>query len=218
MPIHIFNTFNDPLALAGTTEAWGVNDTDQIVGSTGMHGFLESGGTYTTLDDPLATTGTSALGINDMGQIVGTYSNATGKHGFLLSGGTYTTLDDPLATAGTIAYGINDLGQIVGTYNDASGIHTFLYSGGAFSTVDDPVVNSHTLAHGINNNSQIVGTLSDGTGNRGFLKTTFPNPPPPAGTTADMILAGANASPAVAAQHEINDLGNKAIVAAYSLA
>src|SRR5207249_1867489 len=44
---------------------------------------------------------------------------------------------------------------------------------------------------------------------------TFPNPPPPAGTTADM--RGANASPAVAGQYEIYDLGNNAILAAYSL-
>jgi hypothetical protein len=53
-------------------------------------------------------------------------------------------------------------------------------------------VNGHTFASGINNNSQIVGTLSDGTGNHGFLETTVPNTPPPAGTTADMILRGAN--------------------------
>jgi probable HAF family extracellular repeat protein len=45
--------------------------------------------TYTTFDDPLATTnGTIANGINGLGQIVGTYFNASGEHGFLLSGGT----------------------------------------------------------------------------------------------------------------------------------
>ena len=31
MPINIFNTFNDPSARTGTTQAFGVNDTDQIV-------------------------------------------------------------------------------------------------------------------------------------------------------------------------------------------
>ena len=39
-----------------------------VVGSysnaSGGHGFLLSGGTYTTLDDPLATNGTTANGIN----------------------------------------------------------------------------------------------------------------------------------------------------------
>jgi hypothetical protein len=37
---------------------------------------------HTTLDDPLATSGTVATGIKDTGQIVGTYQNATGSHGF----------------------------------------------------------------------------------------------------------------------------------------
>ncbi len=82
-----------------------------------------SGGAYTTLDDPSATHGTLAFGINDAGQIVGYYVDSTGngQHGFLLSGGIYTTLDDPLATSGTYAFGINAAGQIVGAYLDASG-------------------------------------------------------------------------------------------------
>jgi probable HAF family extracellular repeat protein len=171
---------------------------------------------YTTLNDPSATMGTVARGINATGQIVGYYTNATGTHGFLLSGGTYTTLDDPLATNETVAYGINDAGQIVGQYNDLSGTHSFLYSGGVFTTIDDPV-NGHTFASGINNNGQIIGTLSDGTGDHGFLLTISPNPPPPAGTTADMILRGSNTSPAVAGQYEIYDIANNAIATGYSL-
>src|SRR5215831_3664019 len=115
MPVYAFTTFDDPSGSPGSTEAWGVNDMDQIVGSylnaTGSHGFLLSGGTYITLDDPLATAGTFAQGINATGQIAGYYKNASGLHGFLLSGGTYTTLDDPLATMGTFASGINAAGQ-----------------------------------------------------------------------------------------------------------
>jgi probable HAF family extracellular repeat protein len=97
-----------------------------------------------TLDDPLAIGGgTNAHGINNAGQIVGSYTDGSGTHGFLRSsGGSYTTLDDPLATNGTFANGINDLGQIVGTYNTLSGTHSFLYNGGIFTTIDDPVVNS----------------------------------------------------------------------------
>jgi hypothetical protein len=109
----------------------------------------------------LATTvGTSASGINNAGQIVGSYTNASGSHSFLLSGGIYTTLDDPLAgkgtssALGTFAQGINNAGQIIGLYRDSG-------------------FNDH-----------------------GFLETTVPNPPPPAGTTADMILRGSNTSPA----------------------
>jgi uncharacterized membrane protein len=68
--------------------------------------------TYTTLNDPAATIGTFANGINATGQIVGSYLSDA-YHGFLLSGGKYTTLDDPLGTDGTFVNGINDIGQIV---------------------------------------------------------------------------------------------------------
>src|SRR5207245_10077924 len=49
------------------------------------------------------------------------------------------------------------------------------------------------------------------------MESTTPNPPPPAGTTADMILRGSNTSPAVAGQYEIYDIGNNAILAGYQL-
>ena len=50
--------------------------------------------TYTTIDFPSAIS-TTAYGINDNDQIVGTYVDSLSRqHGFLLSGGTYTTVDD----------------------------------------------------------------------------------------------------------------------------
>src|SRR5467141_3704642 len=120
MPIYTYATLNDPLAGSGGTFAVGINNEGQITGyyfdSNGAaHGFLYSGGTWTTLNDPFATNGTFAEGINNKGQIVGYYVDATGDHGFLYSGGTYTTLNDTAANSGTTqAFGINDLGQIVG--------------------------------------------------------------------------------------------------------
>ena len=60
--------------------------------------------TFTTIDDPFGTNGTIAAGINDVGQIVGTFGGSLGKdHGFLYSGGTYTSLNDPFGTNGTEA-------------------------------------------------------------------------------------------------------------------
>src|SRR5712671_3985436 len=77
---------DDPSADPGTTAAYGINDAGLIVGSyakaSGQTAFLydPNGGTWTTLDDPLAgpigtiTTGiTVATGINASGQIVGYY-------------------------------------------------------------------------------------------------------------------------------------------------
>jgi probable HAF family extracellular repeat protein len=48
------------------------------------HGFLDSGGSFTTIDVPGATQ-TCAYGINDLGQIVGSFTDSAGTHGFLAS-------------------------------------------------------------------------------------------------------------------------------------
>src|SRR5438128_12524310 len=74
--------------------------------------------TYTTFDDPLNTSGdgTLASGINDTGQIVGTYADASGVHGFLLSGGSYTTLHAPLTAHSTMPQGIDCPAQVGGYY------------------------------------------------------------------------------------------------------
>src|SRR5262249_33583611 len=121
-------------------------------------------------------------------------------------------LDDPLAdNRGTVAQGINVAGQIVGYYFDSAGRHGFLYSGGTYTTIDDPSATQGTTATGINNNGQIVGNYPDPTGQHGFLLPLAPTPPPPPGTTADMILRNG------AGQYEIYDIGNNAILAGYQL-
>ena len=128
--------------------------------------------TFTTLNDPLGTEGTYAIGINGVGQIAGYYYDSSAKaHGFLYSGGTYTTLNDPLGIKGTQAYGINDAGQIVGEYNDSGGAaHGFLYSGGTYITLNDPLATNGTIAYGINDAGQIAGYYYDSSGTaHGFL-------------------------------------------------
>jgi probable HAF family extracellular repeat protein len=93
--------------------------------SSGTHGFLDSGGSFTRIDVPGAYA-TYACGINDSGQIVGYFNDATGGHGFVDTGGSFTTIDVPGATY-TEAHGINGSGQIVGHYTDSSGHgHAFL--------------------------------------------------------------------------------------------
>jgi probable HAF family extracellular repeat protein len=122
--------------------------------------------TYTTLDEPLQLGfTTSPGGINDAGQIVGSYRNNSGNHGFLYSGGTYTTIDDPLGIGGSYAAGINDAGQIAGGFNG----HGFLYSNGTFRTLDDPSA-STTSPTAINASGQIVGVSLDilGSGSTAF--------------------------------------------------
>src|SRR5262249_7946957 len=132
--------------------------------------------TYTTLDDPSATTMTSAYGVNNAGQIVGSYIDSSNHlHGFLLSGGVYPPLDDPLAgSSGTAANAINASGQIVGRYTDAANhVHGYLLSGGTYTAIDDPLATTVTEASGINAFGQVVGHYVNTTGR---LSHGFPLP------------------------------------------
>jgi len=176
LSVYTVTTLDDPSANGGT-DAYGINNAGQIVGSYEVlnragvfdnHGFLYSGGTYTTLDDPSVVTFnfqrvTVATGINASDQIVGSYVGLNGTNGFLYSG-IFITLDDPLAGAGVYPQGINASGQIVGSY----GSHGFLYSNGTYTTLDDPA-GGFTQAYGINDLGQVVGTyVANGLGH-GFL-------------------------------------------------
>jgi probable HAF family extracellular repeat protein len=128
--------------------------------------------TFTTIDVPGAVPGsTGAGGINNSGQIVGSFAAGARTHGFLDTGGSFTSIDVPGASgAGTIASGINDAGQVVGYFQDSTTTHGFLDVGGSFTTIDVPGAR-FTSAQGINDAGQIVGYFNDGTFDHGFLDT-----------------------------------------------
>ena len=109
---------------------------------------------FSNFDDPNAMTYTFANGVNNVGQVVGSY-DATG---FLLNtNGSFTDIVAPQAAYLTSAIGINNAGQIVGTFVDASFNNgTFLRGGdGSYSTVPTPGPNF--AATGVNDSGQIVG-------------------------------------------------------------
>jgi probable HAF family extracellular repeat protein len=126
--------------------------------------------TYVTLNDPLASQGTFAEAINDLGQVVGYYQDSSGwQHGFLYSAGNYLTLDNPSANPRyTFPTGINDLGHIVGSNGGVNGQEGFLYGGGNFTALHHPQPTLWTGAHGINALGDIVGGYHDGAPH-GFL-------------------------------------------------
>jgi YVTN family beta-propeller protein len=97
-----------------------------------------AGQQFVTVDVPSATS-TLVLGINNAGQMVGSYidgNNAT--HGFSLTAGVFTTIDFPGATL-TQAAAINNVGEIIGSYNDSHGVgHGFLLSDGTYTSITDP--------------------------------------------------------------------------------
>ena len=160
--------------------AQGINDRGQIVGfyadaGGADHGFLLSGGHYTTLDDPNAVAGSTAAlatGINARGQVVGYYNDASSR-------ARLPAERRPLHHARRPQFlvhrplGINDRGQIVGLYHDASfGVHGFLLSGGQYTTLDDPNAAGESVATGINDSGQIVGYYTDASDStHGFIAT-----------------------------------------------
>ena len=160
---YIFTTIDNPAGSVNgeRTRAFGINDAGQIVGDFGAHGFLYSGGIFTTIDVPGAGV-TQAFDINSAGQIVGTFSDSTGTHGFLYSGGIFTTIDVPVAGtangSATKAFGINNAGQIVGDFTIGSSLYGYLYSGGLFTIINFPGA-YFTQAFGINDAGQIVGSM-----------------------------------------------------------
>jgi probable HAF family extracellular repeat protein len=173
VPSYVFQTIDDPKGVLGNFPG-SINSSGRIAGTyvdaAGIdHGYLLSGGQYTTIDDPNTGPGgfNEAETINASGKIVGAYSDANGlAHGYLLSGGQYTTLDDPNAVNGTFAFGINARGQVVGEYHDVNNTyHGFLLSKGQYTTLDDPNAGSGafqgTLPFEINASGNIVGEYID---------------------------------------------------------
>jgi probable HAF family extracellular repeat protein len=75
------------------------------------------------LDYP-ASTETQALGVNNLGDVVGFYMDATNKmHGFIynLASAKYGTIDNTNGVGATLVNGINDKGTMVGFFEDQAG-------------------------------------------------------------------------------------------------
>ena len=104
---------------------------------------------------------TAAVGIDDLGRIVGFYDGSDGvHHGYIFDSGAFRDVDFPGAFA-TGAQDINDLKRIVGGYIEANGLaHGFLQAWGVFTSFDFPGA-AGTRAQGINILGHIVGGWSD---------------------------------------------------------
>jgi len=91
------------------------------------HGYMVSGGTYTSIDFPGANL-TISTAINDAGTIAGVYcttseclSTGEGEVGFVLSGGVFTTFAVP-GEYSTFVNDMNNDGVLLGQYVDAAGL------------------------------------------------------------------------------------------------
>jgi len=130
----VFSPVTLPVA-ADSVTATGINDLGDISGfySVGhvTNGFVLEGHHGFRKIQLGAGTSTQALGINQLGMVVGSFVDGAGTmHGFVWSGGRASQIDDPDHGAdGTLVNGLNDLGQLVGFYVDNAGnTHGFLAS------------------------------------------------------------------------------------------
>jgi uncharacterized membrane protein len=164
-----------------STLGYGINNFGDVVGTYEInnapigyppdlvqHGFVLKRGTYTTIDVPFpGATNTVAAGINNFGDVVGTYVDSDGmSHGFTLKRGVFTSFDFPGPDVlDTTASAINDTGSIVGYYYDLNSQQRrgFLFNGRRFTSIDPPFSDACcTRALGINNRGEIVGDYLQG--------------------------------------------------------
>ena len=179
MTTYTFSNVDDP---DGNSVAFGINDLGQIVGhysdsSGATHGFLYSGGTYTPVDNLMATF-TVAYGINDAGYIIGQDISSKGNlesfvyssSGFLFADVKYLTYNLGNTTDTTELYGISNAG-LVGEIKDASNTsHAILFTGSTLVMISDPFGFNGTFAYGVNDAGQVVGYYADfNNADHGFL-------------------------------------------------
>jgi len=156
---------------------FGINSAGSAVGwctlsSSGEPvGLLYAKGKLTEFSVPKALE-TEATGINDAGDIVGTFFDSAGaQHGFLLHAKKYTTLDAPKETS-SIAWGITNKGQItLYAVNSAGGFDSFLVTGKKYKKINNPGAGTTgTIVHTPNNKGDIDGTYYDTAGTeKGWL-------------------------------------------------
>src|SRR6185295_14024815 len=157
-------------------------DNTVFHGDLRIHGFLYDHGEFTFIQVPDALD-TAPFGINDHGEIVGSYVNH-GQRGFLFDSKkdkgenaafSFIVVPFPTGVGLTRPNGINNYGRIVGEYLDnfstGNQQHGFLDDEGVFTSIDVPGAIA-AAAYGINDQGQIVGfyaTDGNGRGNRGFV-------------------------------------------------
>jgi CHRD domain len=126
-----FSRVLDPSDTGASLTAAAINNHGDVAGfyadaAGRTDGFLKAaGGQFTSLAYPGASA-TSAFGVNDDDEVVGTYTDGTGNsattHGFTWTpGGGFAIVDDPHGIGATTINGVNDRGDLVGFYTDAKG-------------------------------------------------------------------------------------------------
>ncbi|HEY4244494.1 MAG TPA: hypothetical protein VGM88_31990 [Kofleriaceae bacterium] len=122
-------------------------------------GYVYSHGAYHPIDIPNAVC-VIPYGLDDRGQITGTWVDASGfNHGFLLDRATHQLRDLTVAGMDTNPWRINNAGEVVGDFVGADDeLHGFVLRGSSLEQVDYPGA-TDTVLLGLNDAGVIVGTF-----------------------------------------------------------
>jgi uncharacterized membrane protein len=135
-----------------------------VVGGNGQRAFMVHAGGFREVKIPgFPNAPARANGINDLGDIVGSFNGNGSNFGFLLHKGKLTIISFPGAAGGTGSASINNQGVVVGQYHlseEETADHGFMWKNGAFTNIQVPGARS-TTPNKINNNGDIVGTFLD---------------------------------------------------------
>jgi len=172
---HSFFLFSDgtfsPFAVDGaeSTDLYAINDIGNFCGdadfTAGEFAWVSLNGVVTFIDIDGATS-SAASGINNLNEVVGSYTDSTGaEHGYFRDGaGNITAPIDISGAASTELRGINDNDLMVGRYYDSAGeSHGFAFKFPNKVIVFDYPGSSETALNGINNAGQMVGYYKDAT-------------------------------------------------------
>ncbi len=165
-----FSSFNFPGAR--DTFAHDINKNGLIVGSWdgqpgqlsgGQRAFKVQNGVFKQITIPgFPDAPAVAMGVNDLGDIVGQFNGNGSNFGFLLHNGKLTILSFPGAKEGTLPVSIDNSGVVVGTYmvfpDDIP--HGFMWKNSNFTNLTAPDGLPATPVK-ISNNGDIVGSFVD---------------------------------------------------------
>jgi hypothetical protein len=150
------------ISTGSTVAGWCINSNGIPIGFT----WTKRTGKFVDINFPKGT-GTEVNGINDKGDLAGTYFDSGGiQHGFIKkAGGAFKSFDVTGDTAAT-AWGINNAGvACVYAFNSSGDYDSFLYDGKTFKKVGYPKAGPlGSVCHTPNNKGDVVGTYYDTNG------------------------------------------------------
>jgi len=192
-------TMTDLGSLGASSFGNDLSNAGQVVGdadiSTGQrHAASYASGEVADLGT-LGDSSSSAVALNDAGQIAGTYQDARGTHAFLYSSCVMTDLMPGHVSTLVGKRVINGAGQVAGSYQADTGTRGFLFQNGALTDLGT-LGGDYTDALAISGSGLITGISAGTDGTRHAFVYSF-------GTMTDVGTLGGTASIGYA----INDAG-----------